>query len=106
MAVITIATFYRLVEYYCSCTQTNSVNSVKWIDSLRLFIITLIMLLGEEMDEKDIHDRDVQMLQQSDGMSLAVYHTVCYSACHHGYHSVTVTSWHMTTHHNYVICTN
>ena len=75
MAVITIATFYRLVEYYCSCTQTN--NSVKWVDCLRLFIITLTMFLGEEMDEKDIHDRDVQMLQQSDGMSLAVYHTVC-----------------------------
>ena len=26
------------------------------------------MLLGEQMDEKDIHDRDIQMLQQSDGM--------------------------------------
>jgi len=26
------------------------------------------MLLGEQMEDKEIHDRDVQMLQQSDGM--------------------------------------
>ena len=35
--------------------------------------------VGEEMGEKDIHDRDVQMLQQSDGMY--VCHTECVILC-------------------------
>lgn len=49
-------------------------NSLVMILPGVIHYIYITFVLGEQMAEKDIHDRDVEMLQQSDGM----HHYVVY----------------------------